>query len=39
MVFYNGFNLLVDIVICFVVFKVAFSMGADSGYQQRIDEE
>lgn len=33
MIFYNGFNLLVDIVIGFIVWKFAFSSGYNEGYR------
>lgn len=31
MIFYNGFNLLVDIVIAFVVYRIAFYAGYRAG--------
>ena len=33
MIFYNGFNLLVDLIIGFVVYKLAFSAGYSNGYR------
>lgn len=38
MIFYNGFNLLVDIVIAFIVYKFAFSSGYSAGYRDAEDD-
>jgi hypothetical protein len=37
MIFYNGFNLLVDIVIGFLVFKLAYSSGYNKGFNDSED--
>jgi hypothetical protein len=33
--FYNGFNLLVDLVLAFIVYRLAFSAGFHAGYCER----
>lgn len=38
MIFYNGFNLLVDIIIIAITYKIAFSAGFDRGYWQAEDD-
>ena len=32
MIFYNGFNLMVDLIIGIVVYKIAFTSGWKQGY-------
>lgn len=34
MIFYNGFNLLVDIVLVAIAIKVAYGIGYREGYQE-----
>ena len=38
MIFYNGFNLLVDVVVAVVTYKIAFGFGFDTGYSERDQE-
>lgn len=33
MVFYNGFNLLVDIVFCYIAYRIGKSFGYSEGYR------
>lgn len=37
-IFYNGFNLLVDIIIGFIVFSVAYRWGKSDGYNDGFNE-
>lgn len=34
MIFYNGFNLLVDIILIAITYKIAKGIGYDQGYAQ-----
>ena len=38
MIFYNGFNLLVDVVLVVVTYKIAFGFGFNAGYSERDGE-
>jgi hypothetical protein len=35
MIFYNGFNLLVDIILAFIVWRLSYSEGHLAGYNER----
>jgi hypothetical protein len=34
MIFYNGFNLMVDLILAFIVFKIAYSFGHSDGSRE-----
>lgn len=38
MIFYNGFNLLVDVILAVVVYRLAFGAGFREGYSERDGE-
>jgi hypothetical protein len=31
--FYNGFNLMIDLILCFIVYRLAFGAGYGVGYR------
>ena len=33
--FYNGFNLMIDLILCFIVYRLAFGAGFNAGYSER----
>lgn len=33
MMFYNGFNMMIDLILCFIVYRLAFSAGYGVGYR------
>lgn len=38
MIFYNGFNLLVDVLIALIVWRLSYNAGFRSGYGERDQE-
>lgn len=35
MIFYNGFNLMVDLILAFIVWRVSYGAGFSAGYSER----
>ena len=38
MIFYNGFNLLVDIILALIVWRLSYNAGFSAGYGERDHE-
>ena len=38
MVFYNGFNLMLDLILALIVWRVAYRFGGVAGYRERDQE-